>query len=134
MNTESRNEYEQRERKEFSRQVAEAVTGSLGDRKESAESMRQAMAEQPELVAQRVLWMLQGAYGFGAGQAAQEVAANTRMNRAAWMVQTIGAIEWQSQQRRTIAAWKTLTKAQQDKLAAVVMAEVTEYLADQQAE
>lgn len=116
----SQHEYESREIDEFLRQMREVDRAPLADRKESARHFAEAMARDPELVAERVSWLLHGNYGYGSYVKAVEVSRSPRMNQVAWLVQTAGAVEWSSPPKMTVAAWKKLTKDQKLHLHAAV--------------
>jgi hypothetical protein len=117
-------EYENREVSSFLKQMREVEKLPLADRKEGAASFALAMANDPALVAERVGWLLDGSYGYGSYIKASEVAKSPRMNRAAWLVSTVGALEWQSPPRLTQAAWKKLTAAQKAALDKFVQSEI----------
>lgn len=103
--------YEANERKLFLAQIREVENAPLD--KDSAAELADTLATNPELIAQRITWMLDGSYGKGAYDAAHDVANNRRMNRNAWMVQTITALEWNVKSSKVRAIWKKLTPLQQ---------------------
>lgn len=127
-------EYEDREAMEFIRQRNAPNELPRMERKETSAEFAKDMANDPALVATRVSWLLNGSYGYGSYQAARKVAANTHMTREAWMVQVIGAIEWQCREVDTRRAFNAMTKAQQKALTVAVLAEIAEHLTEQQAE
>jgi hypothetical protein len=108
--------YEQRERQIFHSDLTAVDRASLSDRKESCALFTEIMREQPDLVAERIGWLLDGNYGYGAMQAAKEVLKHKRMNRRAWLTHTIGALEWRCPQRMAIEGWKKLTAAEKKAL------------------
>lgn len=120
--------YEGREIDSFLADLARVEKAPLADRKEGARHFAQAMGHDPELVAERVGWLLDGNYGQGSYIKAREVARSPRMNRVAWLTQTVGALEWQSPWAMTRAAWKKLTKAQKDALDHAVMRALKSHL------
>ena len=79
------------------------------------------------LVAERIGWLLDGAYGFGAMSAAKRVLGSRRANRVAWLVQTIGAVEWRCRPASVIAAWKKLSPAEKRALDAAVKRAIKEH-------
>ncbi len=109
-------EYEERERKMFERALT--VPGlSATERAEAEAKWEDCLANNPELVAQRVAWLLDGDYGYGAYQAAHEVLADTvtanlKMNRVTWLIVAIGALEWQCKPSRTPKFLKGLSEEQ----------------------
>ena len=118
----SQEEYERRAAQEFQRQLREADKNP--SRRADAKHFGEQLAADPDLIAERIGWLLNGSYGFGAMKAAERVVANTRMNRHAWLVQTIAALEWQCPQRSAIAAWKKLTRDEKRALDAAIKREL----------
>jgi hypothetical protein len=53
------------------------------------------------------------------------------MNQGAWLTLTIAALEWRTPQKMAIAAWKTLTTAEQGHLREMIADEVREHLAEE---
>lgn len=111
----TRKQYEAREMAEFRRQLSEV------DR-EGGKEFRKAMIEEPELVAQRVSWLLSGCYGWGSCHAAHDVLGNLKMNREAWLVATIGALEWRSAAPTTHRNWRLMSTGQRAALSRAVQA------------
>jgi hypothetical protein len=109
----SQAEYERRERQEAQQRLTEIEKAPLADRKEAAREFYFAMSDHPEVVAERVGWLLDGNYGHGAMQLAKQVLGSPRMNRSAALTQMVAAFEWQSPSAMTRAAWNKLTKGQQ---------------------
>lgn len=68
-----------------------------------------AMRHELPTITERITWLFQGSYGFGAQRAADRIIENGRMNQRAGMAQLIAACEWQCPQREAIEAWKNLT-------------------------
>ena len=118
----SQDEYEAREAQEFQRQLREADKNP--SRRVDAKYFGEQLAAEPELIAERIGWILNGSYGWGAMKAAERVVANARMNRHAWLVQTIAALEWQCPQRSAIAAWKRLTPEEKKALDTAIKREL----------
>ena len=104
----SQADYERREAQEFQRQLRRAEEDSLPEHREACAEFLEAMREQPDLIAERLEWLFDGSYGFGAQQAARRV-LTSRGNRVAWLVQTLAAIEWRCPQRMAADAWKKLS-------------------------
>ena len=119
---ETQDDYEEREAREFRRQLRDAETNP--SRRVDCGHFREQMAADPALIAERIGWLLSGSYGWGAMQAAKRVLASPRTNRVAWLVQTVGAIEWRCPQRSVIAAWKKLSPAEKRALDAAVKREI----------
>jgi len=131
MTTES--QYRHHEAALFNADLRRIETAPLADRQAARTEFAAALRDSPELVATRIDWLLNGSYGAGAYHAAQEVAANVRTNRAAWLCQTIAALEWQCPAEFARQAWKTLTPPQKATLAALIGEEL-EYNRTERAE
>lgn len=109
----SQSEYERRELAEANRRLDELRRAPLAERKEAQASFLEAMRDHPDLVAERIGWLLDGNYGYGPMLLAKRVLGSPRMNRSAALTQMIGAFEWMSNQDMNREAWKKLTKSQQ---------------------
>ena len=115
---ETKHEYEQREAREFQRQLRDAERNP--SRRADAADFREQLAADPALVAERIGWLLNGSYGYGAMVAAKGVLSRKRMNRVAWLVQTVGALEWRCPRAASVKAWKSLSPSEKRKLAVAV--------------
>ena len=120
--------YEANERRTFHADLRAIESQSLPERQAGRADYLEAMIERPEIVAERVGWLLNGSYGYGSYMAAREVAANTRMNRVAWLSQTIASLEWSCPARFAISAHAKLTPEQKTKLRALIQAEIDSHL------
>ncbi len=120
----SQAEYERCELAEAHRRLDALRRAPLSDRKEAQAEFLRAMRDDPELVAERIGWLLDGNYGYGQMLIAKRVLGSPRMNRSAALTHMIGAFEWSSPGAMSIAAWKKLTKAQQAALERAVQAEI----------
>jgi len=107
--TPSQVEYERRERSEAQQRLTEIRRQPLSDRKEAAAAFLTAMRGNPALVAERIGWLIDGSYGYGAMLLAKQVIGSPRMNRSAALTQMIGAFEWMAPEEMVRAAWKKLT-------------------------
>jgi hypothetical protein len=123
MSIPSQYEYEMREFHEFQRQMREAETNP--SRKADCAHFAQQMAADPGLIAERIGWLIDGSYGYGAMQKAKQVLGmSARANKAAQLTHMIGALEWRCPPRMTIVAWKKLTPAQKKALDRAVKKEI----------
>ena len=95
----------------------------LVDRHEARAEFSDAL-KSPELVAERVRWLLDGNYGYGEMMRAQAIASNRRANRAANLGRLIAVYEWQCPADFATQAWKGLTPEQQTAVNAAIDAEV----------
>lgn len=127
----SQAEYERRELNEAHRRLEEVQRTSLADRKEAQASFLEAMREFPGLVAERIGWLLDEHYGYGAMLLAKRILASPRMNRSAALTQMIGALEWQSPEILTRSAWKMLTTDQKASLESAVRGAIDSALSEE---
>lgn len=119
----SRAAYERDEARRFRAQLDQVEKAPLSERKEGRDQWAGALRT-PEIVAERIGWLLNGSYGRGSYCAALVVIGNPRMNVKAWLGATIAAIEWRCPGAYARAAWKTLTPDQQTTLADLIQAEI----------
>lgn len=96
--------------------IARVEKAPLAERKASAEEFYRDMKQDPALIAERIDWLLEGHFGEEAYRHAREVLGRPRMNREAWLIQTIGTLEWSSPQRFSILAWKKLSPPEKARL------------------
>jgi mRNA-degrading endonuclease RelE of RelBE toxin-antitoxin system len=115
-------EYERRESQEAAQRLHEIERAPLADRKEAATDFLAAMRDHPEVIAERVGWLLNGNYGHGQMQKAKRVLTAPWTNRSATLTHMVAAYEWQTPNAMAVAAWKKLTKGQQAKLEKAVQA------------
>ena len=102
-------EYERRELSAAHRKLDELRRAPLSDRKEAQAEFLKVMRDDPNLVAERIGWLLGGSYGYGSMLLAKRVLAAPRMNRSAALTQMIGAFEWMAPEEMVRAAWKKLS-------------------------
>lgn len=114
--SESQAEYEARERTAFRKQLDDVDRAPLADRQAARQEWAAALVAEPPLIAERVSWLLNGSYGYGSYSAARDVMASPRMNHAAWLGQTIAALEWQCPATFARQAYRTLTVEQRGRV------------------
>jgi hypothetical protein len=112
MSIPSQKEYEAREMREAMAKEREVESASLAERKEAQADFLKAMKE-PDLIAERIGWLIDGNYGWGPMMRAKQVVKAKRMNRQAALNQLIGIYEWSCPPRMAADAWKKLSKAEQ---------------------
>jgi len=120
----SEGELARRELSEAHQRLSEVERAPLADRKEAAARFFEDMRDHPDLVAERVGWLLDGSYGAGEQMMARRILGSPRMNRSAALTQMTAALEWSSPSAMTRAAWKKLTKGQQAALEKAVQAAI----------
>jgi hypothetical protein len=120
----SQAEYERNEAMEAYRLEKEVNSQSLSDRKEARASFLEAMQKRPEIIAERIGWMLDGNYGYGVMKKAQAVIAAKRMNRPAALTHMVAIYEWRCPADFARDAWKKLTSIEKTLLDAAVKEEI----------
>lgn len=128
-------EYEVNEISRFHKDLENIEKLPLQERKDNAyewgESLRHTGGSKYNcqgVVSERIVWLLNGSYGYGAMVKALEVAKNKRMNRAAWLAQTIAALEWHCPATMARKEWKKLHIIAQRAVNLGILYAVDEYL------
>ena len=129
----SRLAFERAEKQRFIAELQAVEQAPLADRQEGRADWTAAL-QTPELVAERIGWLLNGSYGQGSYGAALAMIGNPRMNVQAWLGQTIAAIEWHCPANFARATWKALSRDQQTKLAELIQAEIDYKVAQMEGE
>lgn len=119
-------EYEMREIRLAHRQMDEVRDAPLADRREAQAHFFEVMRDSPDLVGERVGWLLGGNYGYGPMLLAKRILDSPRMNRVAALTQMIGVFEWHCPEDRTRQAWKRLTAPEKARLAYAVQDAIRE--------
>ncbi len=88
---------------------------SLVEKRDEEQKLLDAMRD-PELIAERAEWLIDGSYGRGHYLNARDVIGKKRMNREAWMMTTLGEVEWRVPRDVVVRLWKKLTPAEQQRL------------------
>ena len=120
---ETQQEYEARERRLLTAKLAECVNAPLADRKAAQAEWRKALVEAPDLIAERVGWLIEGCYGFGAYLRAQE-SLKSRGNRVAQLALLLAPLDFQCPQGMARGAFLTLTEEQRERVTALIALEI----------
>ena len=123
-------EYKDRELRLYFADIDRVEQAPLPDRKQAKYEWLADMQINPQLVADRISWLIGGSYGQGSYIIAREVAKNTRMNRVSKLGQMIAALEWSCSASMARAAWNAMTTGEQQILSNLIQAEIDSYLAD----
>ncbi len=115
MNTPSTYEFQQ-----YQAQMKAVESAPLTERKEARAEWLEALQNSPELIAERVDWLIDGNYGYVSYYRAQEIIHNKRMNRTAALGQMIAALEWQCPNAYARTAWNSLTEEQKTAVTAAL--------------
>jgi hypothetical protein len=111
--------YHLRELQDLRAQLHRNELAPLSDRRE-AQSEAAALMRDTDRISRNLEWLLSGNYGAGAQIEARRIAEMRRGNREAQEVQLLAALDCFCPARNAIAAWKSLTPAEQDALAFAV--------------
>jgi hypothetical protein len=120
---ETQREYETRELRSLAAQLAACVNAPLADRKEAQAEWRKALVEAPDMIAERVGWLIEGCYGFGAYLRAQE-SLKSRGNRPAQLALLLAPLDFQCPQAMARAAFASITEEQQERVTALIALEI----------
>jgi hypothetical protein len=121
-------EYENRALQEAWRKIQEVEKAPLAERKEACANFLDAMKNHPDLVGERVGWLIDGNYGYGEMKKAHQVLGmSKRANKAAQLTHLVAIFEWSCPGAMAIAGWKKLSAAQKAALDRAVKAEIADY-------
>jgi len=117
-------EYILNELRLLNNQINELSKLSKSEKQENKQNLLETWIKYPEVFADRIGWILNGTYGYGAMYRAIQLADNKRCNRIAGLSIILSAIEYGVTSDNSIKAWKTLSKEQQEKLASLIQVEL----------
>lgn len=107
----SQAEYEQTEQRRLWKDLQEVEKAPLAERREARADFANALLQYPEIIAERVGWLLNGSYGFGSyREAGRIVREGGRTNKVAQLVLLTAALEWKCPNGFAIEAWKNPAK------------------------
>jgi len=98
--------YELNEIARFNRELIEIEKQSLQDRKENRDHFVEILNNHLDLFFTRIEWLLNGSYGAGSLFAFNQL--TKRMNRKAWLFNTIARIEWRTSLKYSCEIWNNL--------------------------
>lgn len=116
----SQAQFESNERAMLAIQIARVESAPLVDRRAGRDSLAEALTV-PGLIEERLRWLFEGCYGYGAMMKAREIAAS-KLNRPAALMQLLGAVEWQCPGSMTRALFNAMTPADQQALNTAIVA------------
>jgi hypothetical protein len=102
----------------------------LKERQENTADFLQNMKNNPQLIGERLGWLLEGNYGKGSHMRAQQVLASPRMNQRAALCHLLAVYEFRVPGAMARAAWKklsTVEKAALDREIDAAIAEAKAY-------
>jgi len=126
-------EYEQRAQREAMAHIRRAEQGSRAELREAEAALLEVMRDNPALIAERIMWVLRGHFGYGEMKMAFNslLQRGTRATKIARLTQLVGAFEWSVGPKRVTAVWKQLTDAQKQALDSAVWSEVESWARDE---
>jgi hypothetical protein len=122
----SQAEYEQREAKELADSIRSNELAPLRYRLQARNDWRGDLIREPYTIAERVEWLLNGTYGFGAQQRAKRILLS-RGNHVAQLAQLVANMEWHCPANFAQGAFLSLTKDQQTKVNSLIAAVIAEW-------
>lgn len=114
-------QYHANEMSRLARHLQQIENAPLLDRKEARKDWAEALQKYPDLITQRLGWLFNGSYGYGAMVRAREIAGNKRANRAAALGLLIAALEWQCPADFARSEFRKLPAEQQEALNAAII-------------
>src|SRR6185369_2554225 len=117
-------EYEQNEARLLAAQIREVELAPLADRRDARNGWHEAIKTFPDLVAERVSWIINGSYGYGACIAAKRIVDSPRMNQADALSQLVAALEWNCPSAFAREAFLSLSNAEQKRINDAIKAEI----------
>lgn len=122
-------EYAERERREYARRLVEIERASKADKLEAAAEFEKSLTEHPWIIVERMRWMLEGNYGYGAAEAANRVLTlSKKANKKAMLFQMIGRLEWSCPVYYINKAWKEISAEAQVAIKELIDQEIAEYV------
>jgi len=128
MTTPTKAQYERDVIRRFQSELREIEKAPLYERKKAVDKWKGSLKTEPEAIAERVGWLLDGSYGEGAYIRAREIARSPRMNRPAALSQMVAAMEWRTPGPMARKAFLNLPKAEQQKINKLIQGRIDEFL------
>ena len=125
-------EYTEREMKITAKDAAEIEALPMVERRENYQDFAADMAATPQLIAERIGWLLNGSYGFGQMILAQR--ALDARNPKAHLFQLIAIFEWRTGRSYAAKAWRMSSEATKEALNKAIDAEIEYFKANYERE
>lgn len=122
-------DYEDRELKSAWKHYLEIEKSPARERIDNYNNLFESCKSNPDLIGERINWLLNGTYGFGEMRFAENIIERSK-NPNPMLFDAIGHFEWYTSSYYIRKAYKTLTKKEQDRLNAIIAEEV-EFWKDQ---
>lgn len=122
-------EYVDNRRREYARRLVEIERAPKADKLEAAAEFEKSLTEHPWIIVERMRWMLEGHYGYGAAEAANRVlTASKKANKKAMLFQAIGRVEWGCPVYYINKAWKEISAEAQAAIKELIDQEIADYI------
>lgn len=120
----SQEQYERNEANRFYAALQGVQDAPIADRRAAQKAFREAMISHPELVTERVGWLLAGNYGYGSYKAARRI-LGSRLIREEWLLTRTAALEWRCPVVMALKVYRALTKAQRTTLEKLICQQIS---------
>jgi len=125
-------DYYQYEVLKFRRQMNNMIKLPLFDRKEGAKILLNHINNENHHFQQSVEWLVDGSYGYGGYIEAIITLNNKRLNRRAWLFNTVAAVEYCVDGQMACRLWKGLDDATKDRINVILDAVIENYENDEE--
>jgi len=129
MNIPTQKEYEEREIKMYFRQLEGVEKSSKQDRIYGFKSMLETVKNDPAIIAERITWILNGSYGFGAYIMSKRILKETK-NPNYHLFHILAHLEYLTSDYYASKIYRSLSKQEQDNLNELVTQEIDEYITE----
>jgi len=130
-------EYERQEMARAGKRIREIESAPIAERKEAKSALIEACIMTPDIIVERVGWLLNGSYGhgeyLGAWSSVNDWKTNKRINIRARLFILISAYEWMCSPRHAAEVWNKLDIVIKNKINAGIDAEIESAIADHEA-
>lgn len=116
-------EYETRESKLLANQLADVERAPLHERREAMADYADMMTR-PDIIGERIGWLLAGNYGYGAMVKAKDIASRPRMNRVAGLSQLLAALDHRCPAAFARKAYNAMSKEQREAVDMAILAAI----------
>lgn len=120
-------EYVERERRIYEKQMKEIDNAPRHDKNESQGEFLDNCKNKPEIVAERIHWLLLGSYDYYANYLAWLAVKNNKpgsVGRRATLFHLIAAVEWRCPRSYAQKTWRALTDTEKATLDRLIDAEI----------
>ena len=113
----NKQQYESLEHSRAIGQLNQLASAPLRDRQEARTAYHTAMRDDPELVAERIEWIIEGTHGYGPMLIARAILEGSdRSNKAAQLSHLVAGFEWLCPSRFARAAYLKLSTEEKQRI------------------